>query len=69
MSYRLGCDVGGTFTDLLIIDEASGRAVRDKLPSTPHDPSEAVVAGAKGSSCHQSETQGTHRLSGSGSGR
>lgn len=47
MSYRLGCDVGGTFTDLLIIDEETGHTVRDKLPSTPHDPSEAVVNGAK----------------------
>ncbi|MDP9163166.1 MAG: hydantoinase/oxoprolinase family protein, partial [Pseudomonadota bacterium] len=47
MSYRLGVDVGGTFTDLLIIDEASGKAFRDKVPSTPHDPSEAVVAGAR----------------------
>ncbi|WP_037502901.1 hydantoinase/oxoprolinase family protein [Sphingomonas jaspsi] len=47
MSYRLGVDVGGTFTDLLVIDEASGRTWRDKVPSTPHDPSEAVVAGTK----------------------
>jgi N-methylhydantoinase A len=47
MSYRLGVDVGGTFTDLLIIDEASGRTFRDKVPSTPHDPSEAVIAGAR----------------------
>ena len=47
MSYRLGVDVGGTFTDLLIIDEASGRTWRDKVPSTPHDPSEAVIAGAR----------------------
>jgi N-methylhydantoinase A len=47
MSYRLGVDVGGTFTDLIIIDEASGRAVRDKVPSTPHDPSQAVITGAR----------------------
>ena len=47
MGYRLGCDVGGTFTDLLIIDEKNGHTVRDKLPSTPHDPSEAVMTGAK----------------------
>ena len=45
MGYRLGVDVGGTFTDLLVIDEASGRTWRDKVPSTPHDPSEAVIAG------------------------
>ena len=47
MSYRLGVDVGGTFTDFLIIDEATGRTFRDKAPSTPHDPSEAVIAGAR----------------------
>ena len=47
MSYRLGVDVGGTFTDLLVIDEASGRTWRDKVPSTPQDPSEAVIAGAR----------------------
>ena len=47
MSYRLGVDVGGTFTDLLLIDEASGATWRDKVPSTPHDPSIAVVAGAR----------------------
>ena len=47
MSYRLGVDVGGTFTDLLVIDEASGRTWRDKVPTTPHDPSEAVISGAR----------------------
>ena len=47
MSYRLGVDVGGTFTDLLIIDEVGGRTFRDKVPSTPHDPSQAVIAGAR----------------------
>lgn len=47
MTYRLGVDVGGTFTDLLVIDEASGRTFRDKVPSTPHDPSEAVLVGAR----------------------
>ena len=47
MSYRLGVDVGGTFTDLIVIDEVSGRAVRDKVPSTPHDPSQAVINGAR----------------------
>ncbi|QMW21683.1 hydantoinase/oxoprolinase family protein [Sandaracinobacteroides saxicola] len=47
MSYRLGVDVGGTFTDLLVIDEATGATFRDKVPSTPHDPSIAVVNGAR----------------------
>ena len=35
MSYRLGVDVGGTFTDLLLIEEATGaRPSRAKVPST-----------------------------------
>jgi N-methylhydantoinase A len=45
MSYRLGVDVGGTFTDLALIDERSGRTYRAKTPSTPHDQSEGVMAG------------------------
>jgi N-methylhydantoinase A len=45
MAYRLGVDVGGTFTDLMLVDEASGRFWRTKTPSTPHDPSVAVVSG------------------------
>lgn len=47
MTYRLGVDVGGTFTDLLVIDEDSGRTWREKVPSTPDDPSEAVIAGTR----------------------
>ncbi len=45
MGYRLGVDVGGTFTDLLLLNETSGEAWREKVPSTPHDPSVAVVEG------------------------
>lgn len=47
MAYRLGVDVGGTFTDVLLFDDQSGQAHRTKVPSTPADPSQAVVAGAK----------------------
>ncbi|SHE95154.1 N-methylhydantoinase A [Ferrithrix thermotolerans DSM 19514] len=45
MRYRLGVDVGGTFTDLLLIDQQTNQTVRDKVPSTPHDPSIAVING------------------------
>ena len=45
MSYRLGVDVGGTFTDLFLIDEQSGAAVTAKVPSTPDDPSIGVLNG------------------------
>lgn len=45
MSYRLGVDVGGTFTDLLLIEDGSGKTYRSKVPSTPADPSQAVLNG------------------------
>jgi hypothetical protein len=35
MAFRLGVDVGGTFTDLLLIDESSGQTYMAKVPSTP----------------------------------
>ncbi len=41
--YRLGVDIGGTFTDLVIQDAASGMIRTLKVPSTPEDPSEAVL--------------------------
>jgi N-methylhydantoinase A len=47
MSYRLGVDVGGTFTDLLLFNEADGKFWRGKTPSTPKDPSIAVINGAR----------------------
>lgn len=45
MAYRLGVDVGGTFTDLLLFDQASGAFWRHKTPSTPHDSSEGILNG------------------------
>jgi N-methylhydantoinase A len=45
VSYRLGIDVGGTFTDLLLVDEKSGRTWSAKVPSTPKDQSVGVLAG------------------------
>lgn len=45
MPYKLGVDVGGTFTDLILVDEVSGRLVRAKTPSTPADPSVGVLTG------------------------
>lgn len=47
MSYRLGVDVGGTFTDLLLFDDKTGASHKTKVPSTPDDPSRAVVGGTK----------------------
>jgi N-methylhydantoinase A len=46
MAYRLGVDVGGTFTDLFLVgDENGGGQYRVKTPSTPADPSEGVLTG------------------------
>ena len=48
MTYRLGVDVGGTFTDLFLVSEGNGGAqFRVKTPSTPHDPSEGVLTGVR----------------------
>ena len=40
---RVGVDVGGTFTDLVALDERSGALVRLKVPTTPRAPEEGVV--------------------------
>lgn len=43
--YRLGVDVGGTFTDLLLIEEKTGKTHTAKVPSTPQDSSIGVLNG------------------------
>ncbi len=45
MGYRLGVDVGGTFTDLLLFNERDGTFWRHKTPSTPQDSSEGILNG------------------------
>jgi N-methylhydantoinase A len=44
--YRIGVDVGGTFTDLVAVDDR-GHAVLAKTASTPADPSEGVIDGLR----------------------
>lgn len=44
---RLGVDVGGTFTDLLLLDEKNGRTYTAKVPSTPADSSIGVLNGVE----------------------
>ncbi len=45
MTYRLGVDVGGTFTDLLLVNEKTGQTWTAKVPSTPADQSIGVLKG------------------------
>jgi N-methylhydantoinase A len=48
MAYRLGVDVGGTFTDLFLVGDGNGGGqFRVKTPSTPADPSEGVLNGVR----------------------
>ena len=47
MAWRVGVDSGGTFTDLCLFDEASGRVEVWKVPSTPDDPSRGIAAGVE----------------------
>jgi N-methylhydantoinase A len=45
MGIRIGIDTGGTFTDVVAFDDAAGRIVTTKTPSTPHDPADGFMAG------------------------
>ena len=45
MSFRVGIDSGGTFTDVVLFDEQSGRIKITKTPSTPQNPSIGVYNG------------------------
>ena len=45
--YRLGCDIGGTFTDFVLLDERTGKIHINKCLTTPSDPSDAVEQGIR----------------------
>src|SRR5687768_1386920 len=47
MGYRLGVDVGGTFTDVLLVEEQTGATFRAKTASTPRDQSIGVLNGIR----------------------
>lgn len=47
MSVRIAIDTGGTFTDLVLSDPDTGRLAFHKVPSTPADPSRALVEGVR----------------------
>jgi N-methylhydantoinase A len=46
MSWVIGVDVGGTFTDFFALHEPSGKILFHKTPSTPANPARAVLDGA-----------------------
>jgi N-methylhydantoinase A/oxoprolinase/acetone carboxylase beta subunit len=45
--YRLGCDIGGTFTDFVLLDDKTGQLTIYKCLTTPKDPSDAVEHGIR----------------------
>ena len=47
MGWRIGVDIGGTFTDVAVLDEASGRAGIAKVSTTPSDFGAAVIEGTR----------------------
>ena len=47
MGWRIGVDIGGTFTDVAVLDEASGQVGIAKISTTPHDFGAAVIDGTR----------------------
>ena len=45
LPLRIGIDIGGTFTDFVVFHPSSGKITTFKVPSTPHNPAEAVLTG------------------------
>lgn len=45
--YTLGIDVGGTFTDFVLLNEEEGKMEIGKVLTTPEDPSQAIIKGSK----------------------
>jgi len=46
-TYRLGCDIGGTFTDFVLVNNKTGEFYTNKCLTTPSDPSDAVEQGIR----------------------
>src|SRR4030081_1381820 len=46
--YRVTVDTGGTFSDFVYLNEATGVVSIAKIASTPDDPSRAIIAGVEG---------------------
>src|SRR5262250_500424 len=43
--FRVGCDIGGTFTDFVLLDDSTGEIFVEKGLTTPADPSIEIMAG------------------------
>ena len=46
-TYRLGCDIGGTFTDFVLVNNITGKFHTNKCLTTPSDPSDAIERGIR----------------------
>jgi N-methylhydantoinase A len=46
-TYRLGCDIGGTFTDFVLVNNITGEFHTNKCLTTPSDPSDAIEQGVR----------------------
>src|SRR5262245_5360291 len=46
-TYRLGIDIGGTFTDFCLMNESNGKLMSVKVPSTPASPEKSVIEGIR----------------------
>jgi N-methylhydantoinase A len=64
MAWRIGVDIGGTFTDVALVDEAGGQIGVAKVPTTPGDLSQGVFDALSGAMrryalrCHGWKAQG-----------
>ena len=58
MGYRVGIDIGGTFTDLAFVEEETGDIGVLKVPSTPHDYSAGVIEALTSLAAEQSVSPG-----------
>ncbi len=47
MAWRIGIDIGGTFTDVALVEEETGRIAIAKVPTTPHDFGAGVLDGIR----------------------
>ena len=62
--FRVGVDVGGTFTDFYALDETGGAVHTGKTPSTPDNPARAIIEGLQALAArHGIDLAGLSRLS------